>query len=128
MKKEKIFYRCMSRLRGDLPEHEIYFDLYCVEKETPKGYWIIRYYPDRKGFNLEFGVDSITKKFLLKKDGNKRFARDTKIRALEDFIYRKMYEIECCEARINNAKRCIEKAEEMLKIENVSKRLLKVEV
>jgi len=73
---------------------------YSVLKETEKGYWIKIY--DKK-------------KFILKKDGKKRFARTTKKKALEDLLARKKAFLGYAESNVINAKYQIEIVEDEIR-------------
>lgn len=79
-----------------------YPDKYRVLKYTPKGVWIERYpYPTQE------------KRFILL-SAKKQYARDTKLEALKDYIWRKKYQQEMLQIKLTYSRNNQQAAERLL--------------
>jgi hypothetical protein len=98
---------------NDIKNYCIELIEYEIEKETPKGYWVMHQYQ---------------KKFALKSSGRKRFAYDTKEKALNNFIIRTEKSVKICEEKLSTARGFLNACQK-IKTENItqwnSKTLLK---
>lgn len=84
--------------------------LYLV-RETPCGYWISRrrHYNEKDESKWFLGV--YDKKRWVSKTSRKRYAYPTKEEAQTSYTFRKIREVEICEARLSKAKIMLNKAQ-----------------
>jgi hypothetical protein len=97
--------------------NELYLREYEVIKKTPCGVWIL--FPNKNIWDSKNNKYQLGKKFILERSTwyktitKKRFAWPTKAEALASYIYRKEYQVNILEYKLENAKEFLAKAKEM---------------
>ena len=99
--------------------NELYLLEYEVIKKTDCGVWIL--FPDKNVWDSKNNKYQLGKKFILERSlwhktiTRKRFAWSTKELALISYIYRKEYQVNILEYKLENAREFLAKAREMQK-------------
>lgn len=92
----------------ETPNYQLKLLVFKVIKETDKGYWIGEIYgsEDPKEWGCIYG-----KRFILKRESRKKYARETKEKALQCYIYRTKCrvghlkrQLDCSESGLAHAK------------------------
>ena len=100
---EKKFYRYELQESGgedDSPDYDVYCLEFYMKRETECGYWIARGEYDKP-------------RFILKAETRKKYARETKEKALECYIYRTKFRVGHLERQLRGAKIGLDKAEKL---------------
>lgn len=103
----KKFYRYELVVWHERSIRDLVLCTYVVHKETPMGYWIKR--EDKQD------IFCYEPRWIEKRKANKKYARETKKRALECYIIRTNKRVGYLAAQINNAKSGLGLALEMNK-------------